>query len=125
MARPSITLPDNLADPAFCEDENDFHKLFLGIAQAECDEPEDMPYFLFGVRLLLHEYLALVLSKKLTPYQFSDEVKEAEKEGYKEFINHINENVTKMGIPTKEENGKIVFDYEGIEKKRRELEGLF
>ena len=112
-----IHIPVNAGKPALCQDQSDFHKLFLGITRAECDDPEDIPFFLFGLRLLLHEYLALVLTGKLPPYQIADEVAQAELEGFKEFINHINLELTKMGIPTKEEDGKIVFDYDKINQE--------
>ena len=111
------TLRGKKIEPAFCQDQTDFHKLFFGITRAGCDDSEEIPFFLFGVRLLLHEYLALVLRGDLEPYEISEGVKQAELDGFKDFIANINEQLVKAGIPTKEEGGKIVFDYEEITKR--------
>lgn len=106
--------------PVFCQDQHDFHKLFFAEVRANIGyTQEDLPFVLFGTRLLLHEYLGLVLKGKLDPYEVDEEVVEQEKEGFRETMNHVNEELTKMGIPMKEENGKMVFDYKSIEEMGR------
>ena len=104
--------------PAFCQDKEDFFKLFMAEVKANIGyEADDLPFVIFGTRLLLHEYLGLVLTGKLDPYEITDEVREREEEGFKEMINHINVEIAKNGVPLKEGPlGKIVFDYEEIDK---------
>lgn len=109
--------------PAFCQDQNDFHKLFFAEVRANIGyTPDDLPYILFGTRLLLHEYLGLVLEGKLDPYEVEKEAVDREMEGFKETMNHINEVLVKAGVPVKEgENGKVVFDYEELRKRAGDI----
>lgn len=123
MARPSITLDDRIADPYFCEDRDDFYKMCLASCQAFTDNFEDSEYFSFFIRVLCHEYLALVLSKKLEPYEMGEEVVENEKSGFKEAIGHVNELITSLGIPTFEgEDGKIKIDHDELKRRVQEEE---
>lgn len=124
MSRPSITLPDQVADPAFCENQDDFYKMVLSMTRVWADNcQEDMSFVTFGIKLLLHEYLALVCSGKMDPYLLDPAVKEKELEGFKAMINYQNQWLTNIGVPMKEgENGKVEFDYKALDEiiKRRE-----
>lgn len=124
MSRPSITLPDQAAEPAFCENQDDFYKMVLSMTRVWADDSrEEMPFVTFGIKLLLHEYLALVCSGKMEPYLLDPAVKEKELEGFKEMINYQNQWLTNIGVPMKEgENGKVEFDYKALDEiiKRRE-----
>lgn len=124
MSRPSITLPDQVAVPAFCENRDDFYKMSLSMARVWADDSrEELEFVAFGVRLLLHEYLALVCSGKMEPYILDPAVKKNELEGFKEMINHLNQWLTELGVPMREgEGGKVEFDYKALDEiiKRRE-----
>lgn len=124
MSRPSITLPDQVAEPTFCENRDDFYKMVFSMVKVWAgDSREEMPFVTFGIKLLLHEYFALVCSGKMEPYLLDPAVKENELEGFKEMINYQNQWLTNIGVPMKEgEHGKVEFDYEALDEiiKRRE-----
>lgn len=125
MSRPSITLPDQVAEPAFCENRDDFYKMVISMARVWADDNrEELEFVTFGVRLLLHEYLALVCSGKMKPYILDPAFKENELEGFKEMINHSNQWLTSLGVPMREgENGKVEFDYGAIDEVIRRRDG--
>lgn len=125
MSRPSITLPDQVADPAFCENRDDFYKMVFSMARVWADDSrEDLEFVAFGVKLLLHEYFALVCSGKMEPYLLDPAFKENELKGFKEMINYSNQWLTKLGIPMREgEHGKVEFDYDAIDEMMRRRNG--
>lgn len=125
MSRPSITLPDQVAEPAFCENRDDFYKMVFSMARVWADDSrEELPFVAFGVKLLLHEYLALVCSGKMEPYLLDPAIKKNEMEGFKEMINHSNQWLTDIGVPMREgENGKVEFDYGAIDELMRRRDG--
>lgn len=117
MSRPSIQLEDRIAEPYFCEDRGDFYKLCLANCHAFTDDMEDSEYFAFFIRLVCHEYLALVLSKKIEPYEMSKEVVEHEMPGFKQMLGLMNEVIVGAGVPTYEsDDGKIKIDYDEMDK---------
>lgn len=117
MTRPSIQIEGQIADPYFCETESDFHKLCLAECRAYTDNGEDAQIFMTGLKIMLHEYLALVLSQKIKPYEMERRWVKDEMDGFKATINYMNELFTKIGLPVYEgENGKIEIDYEQIKK---------
>ena len=118
MTRPSIKIEEQLADPYFCENEGDFHKLCVAACRAHTDTAEDAMMFVIGLRTILHEYLALVLSGKMKPYEMDEEWVEKEMDGFKETIACMNEYFTKIGMPMYEgENGKMEIDYKKIQEE--------
>lgn len=121
MARPSIQIEDQIADPYFCESEGDFHKLCVATCRIHTDSPEESEIFIIGLRVILHEYLALVLSQKMKPYEMDKEWVEREMDGFKGTIACINEYFTKIGVPMYEgENGKMEIDYKKIKEMEEE-----
>ena len=125
MSEPKrIQLPVEAATPAFCENQDDFYKMVFSMTRVWAgDSREEMPFVTFGIKLLLHEYFALVCSGKMSPYLIDEDVKEKELEGFKEMINYQNQWLTNIGVPMKEgEHGKVEFDYEALDEiiKRRE-----
>ena len=125
MSEPKrIQLPVEAATPAFCENQDDFYKMVFSMTRVWAgDSREEMPFVTFGIKLLLHEYFALVCSGKMEPYLLDPAVKENELEGFKAMINYQNQWLTKLGVPMKEgEHGKVEFDYKALNEiiKRRE-----
>lgn len=121
MARPSIQIEDQIADPYFCETEGDFHKLCLAECRAHTGTSEDAVMFATGLRVLLHEYLALVLSQKMKPYEMDKEWVEREMDGFKGTIACMNEYFAKIGLPMYEgRNGKMEIDYKKIKEEFEE-----
>lgn len=125
MSEPKkIQLPVEAATPAFCENQDDFYKMVFAMARVWADEcGEEMSFVTFGIKLLLHEYFALVCSGRMKPYLIEEDIKEQEIEGFKEMINFQNQWLTNIGVPMKEgEHGKVEFDYDALDEmiKRRE-----
>ena len=118
MTKPSIQIEEHIADPYFCETEGDFYKLCVATCRAHTDAPEDAMMFVIGLRTILHEYLALVLSEKMKPYEMDEEWVENEKDGFKGTIAYMNEYFAKIGMPMYEgENGKMEIDYKKIKEE--------
>ena len=118
MARPNIKIEEQIADPYFCENEGDFHKLCVASCKVHSNDLEEAQLYVTGLRVILHEYLALVLSQKMKPYEMDKEWVEHEKDGFKGTIACMNEYFTKIGIPMYEgENGKMELDYKKIQEE--------
>ena len=121
MTKPSIQIEEQIADPYFCETEGDFHKLCIATCKVHTNDPEDANIFMMGLRTILHEYLALVLSKKMQPYEMDKEWVEHEMDGFKATIACINEYFVKLGLPMYEgENGKMEIDYEKLREEAQD-----
>ena len=121
MARPSIQIEEQLADPYFCETEGDFHKLCVASCRVHSKDPEEAQLYVTGLRVILHEYLALVLSKKMKPYEMDKEWVEHEKDGFKGTIACMNEYFMKIGLPMYEgKNGKMEIDYKKLQEEFEE-----
>ena len=118
MARPGITLEDQIADPYFCEDKTDFQKLLYGHVCAATPDFEHRAVLAVGLQIICHEYLALVLSKKITPYEMDKEFVENELPAFKKMMHLINSELNEIGIPfTEGPNGKLNIDYETLKKE--------
>lgn len=118
MTKPSIQIEEQIADPYFCETEGDFHKLCVAMCRAHANTSEDATMFVIGLRTILHEYLALVLSEKMKPYEMDKEWVEKEMDGFKGTIAYMNEYFTEIGMPMYEgENGKMEIDYKKIQEE--------
>ena len=86
MSRPSITVADRWAEPYFCEDKTDFHKLLLGTISSLSLDATETAMLAMGLRIVCHEYLALVLSEKITPYEMGEDWVKKELPGFKEMV---------------------------------------
>ena len=118
MARPSIRIEDQIADPYFCETESDFYKLCVATCRAHTNTSEDVMMFIVGLRTILHEYLALVLSEKMKPYEMDKEWVEKEMDGFKGMVDYMNEYFTKIGMPMYEgKDGKMEIDCKKIQEE--------
>lgn len=110
-------LPGEIAEPYFCEGAGDFHKLVLGHVECLCKNTEDAAFLSMGTRIICHEYLALILSGQMKPYEMSEKWVELNQEGFRDMIHTINERLVERGVPTKEGvDGKVEIDYEQIKK---------
>ena len=117
MTEQSIQIEKQIADTYFCETEGDFHKLCIATCKLYADTPEEAEIFVTGLRVILHEYLALVLSQKMEPYEMDKEWVEREMDGFKGTIACMNEYFAKIGLPMYEgENGKMEIDYKKIKE---------
>ena len=118
MTKPSIKIEEQLADPYFCETEGDFHKLCIATCRVHTESPEEARIFVSGLKVILHEYLALVLSQKIEPYEMDKEWVENERDDFKSTIACVNEYFAKIGLPMYEgKNGKMEIDYKKIQEK--------
>lgn len=118
MTKPSIKIEEQIADPYFCETEGDFHKLCVAACRLHSDDPEEAQLFVTELRVILHEYLALILSQKMKPYEMDKEWVEREMDGFKSTISCMNEYFVKIGLPMYEgENGKMEIDYKKIQEE--------
>ena len=117
-----LELPADTGTPYFCEDQSDFHKLILGHVEALCEDAEEAAFLTMGTRIICHEYLALVLSGQMGPYQMDSKRVDMNKEGFRNMIHAMNERLVARGVPMKEgEGGKVEIDYEQIHK---DVEGM-
>lgn len=103
--------------PYFCENKSDFHKMCLAaikIWMAGIDDPE---FLTLNLRVMFHEYLAMVLSGEIQPYAMPEEWVAEESDGFKSLMNSINETMIDIGFPIKEgEEGKVEIDYDAFNK---------
>lgn len=121
MSRPSTTVPDACGDTYFCESESDFHKLILAHVKSVARNTEDALFLTTGIKIICHEYFALLCQHKIKPYTFSKEWVDNEKDGFKEAMNLVNEAIAKSGVPIKEgENGKVEINYDDFERVMKE-----
>ncbi len=121
MSRPSTTVPDACGDTYFCESESDFHKLILAHVKSVARNTEDALFLTAGIKIICHEYFALLCQHKIKPYTFSKEWVDNERDGFKEAMNLVNEVIVKSGVPIKEgENGKVEINYDDFERVMKE-----
>lgn len=108
-----------LEAPAFCEDKSDFCKLLISTVKAASgDDYEDAAFFTMGMRIICHEYLALVLSGKMEPFSLPEEFVKKERDHFHDIMHLENEMLQKGGVPLKEgENGKVEIDIEEIKRR--------
>ena len=108
-----------LEGPAFIENESDFYKVLISMVKIMSKgDYDDAEFFTMGMRIICHEYLALVLAGKMDPFTLPKEFVEREKETFKDLINFENVMLQKAGVPMFEgEHGKVEIDVK--EMKRR------
>ena len=124
MSRPNITLPDEIAEPMFCKEPDDFALMTLQIIKstyAASDEDPDMflSFLTLSVKIICHEYLACVLSGTVQPYDFDDAFTESEYQDFRKVILEAKEEALKAGVPMIEKNGKYVLNVEELTKRAR------
>ena len=130
MPRPNITLPDQLAEPMFCKEPDDFALMVLQIIKAiwgetqGSEESDDILTFLsLSVKIICHEYMACVLSGTIAPYLFDQEFRDNEYEDFRKVILEAKTEAMKAGVPMVEKDGKFIFDTEEISKRVRLRKG--
>lgn len=125
MARPDISLPDELAEPMFCRAPDDFPLMMMQISKAIWAEDEDADRFFtfltLSFKIVCHEYMACVLSGKIKPYRFNQEFKGREYEMFRECILSAKEDAIKAGVPMVETNdGKFAIDVEALARRQNQ-----
>ena len=129
MTRPNTTLPDQLAEPMFCKEQDDFVLMVLQIIKAtygmtqEDDMDEFLAFISLSVKLICHEYMACVLSGTIEPYCFDDEFKNNEYEDFRKVILEAKVEAAEAGAPMVEKDGKFIFNVDEIDKKVRQRKG--
>lgn len=115
----TVKLPVEIAEPSFCENESEFYKIFVSqVKVASNGDTEEAMFFTMGIRILCHEYLALVLSGKMEPFTLPNEFVEREKKFFRDLIHFENEMMQKAGVPLKEgEDGKVDIDIEELKRR--------
>ena len=105
--------------PAFFSNESEFYKIFISMIKIiSKGDYEDATFWTIGFRILLHEYLALVLNGEMEPFTLDKEFIDRNKDTFRDLINYENEMLQKAGVPLKEgKDGKVEIDIE--EMKRR------
>ena len=124
MPRPSVTLPDQLAEPMFCKEPDDFALMVLQIIKssysaAQEDRDNFLAFLTFSIKIICHEYMACVLSKTFNPYLFDKEFKDNEYKAFREVILEAKAEAMKAGVPMVEKDGKFIFDIDEINKRAR------
>lgn len=109
-----------ITEKAICEDEQDFYKLamaWLDTTTPEDISPEDAKFVLYGFKILLHEYFALVYAGDIIPYTFHKEAFDGPaRETFRDLMNNVNERIVECGFPTIEKNGKVHIDIDKIKE---------
>lgn len=106
-----------ITEKAICEDEQDFYKLsmaWLEFVTPEEMSTEDAEFALYGLKILLHEYFALVYAGEIIPYTFHNQA--FDKEAFRDLMNNVNEKLVRCGIPTYEKNGKVHINIDKIKE---------
>lgn len=124
MTRPNVTLPEQLAEPMFCKEPDDFTLMVLQIVKstysvAREDKDELLAYLTMSVKIICHEYMACVLSGTFKPYLFDQEFRDQEYEDFRKVILEAKTEAMKAGIPMVEKDGRFIFDTDEIEKRAR------
>lgn len=122
---------DAVMTPFMCENEDEFFKSLFIISNAipamvqsgKAGMIDASEMYVDMFKMMAHDYLALVLSGEIKPYEFTktDSGKEEYAEMRKIFENalqNLNVTLAMSGVPVKEEdNGKIKVDYEELRRQ--------
>lgn len=113
-----LKLDKRAFDPMFCDSGDEFIKLTFMTLMAFAGDPEgDVEHMTLGIRVLLHEYLAMVLRGEIEPYIFDDDFIKSEKPGFRHTMSLANYALAMAGVDTIEaEGGKIEIDYDKLMK---------
>lgn len=111
------TLKGKDLTPQLCDNEHEFYKFYALLTTMMSPDGDDRMFFSVGVRILLHEYLALVVGGKMDPYELGFADKD-DKERFKMAMAKYTEILQEMGVPFKEEdNGVMAFDYDEVARR--------
>lgn len=102
-------LSEDVTIPRFCQDMDDFCKYYLAVTTVY----DDIEQKTIGIKLLLHEYLALVLAGKIPPYATETPTEDVQ-DAFRGVMMAVTERVTKANLPMKEEDGKMKIDEDKI-----------
>ena len=119
----TVSISENVREPAFCRDGDDFFKFFGYLMNDEESTLRGMSndrtatvLAVGDIRTLLHEYLALVLRGDIEPYEVNFACKEDELTFKDEFSRMVMKETTRMiqsGVPMEEtEDGKLKIKYD-------------
>lgn len=93
----------NICEPYFCRDASDFAMVTFA-----CTIDDDVT----GIKILCHEYLALLLQGKINPYTSAAPPTEAEKKDFREFCTNT---LAKFPDLVKEDkDGSVRLDFDKI-----------
>lgn len=93
--------------PLFCQDVDDFYKLAFGTIVTA--EDQSIGAMTVGMKIILHDYLALILQGGFSPIILSQPPAWFQ-ERFRETILAVTEQLQKADIPMKEEDGKMKVD---------------
>lgn len=107
---------ENIVTPQICTNEDEFVKMMLMEVLFQTDNVDPDPEQLVGrLKVFIHDYLALVLSGKLKPYEVYENG--LSKKHANDVIRKMGVLAGKVGVPIKETNeGKLELDFETIKK---------
>lgn len=125
----TVVLPNELRNPMFCKDKDDFVKFFFVLSGRFSKNFEIVDnngngmtttkVTIESMRMLLHEYMALVLSGKMEPYLFdyaSEEDKELCLKAFRDMCLDATGAMMESGVTMKEVNGKYQIDYDSLKQ---------
>lgn len=114
-------LPEELFEPMLCRSGDDFVKLSFATLMNTFDldgTEEDMSAATTGIKILMHEYLALVLSKKIRPFGYDERAAKNFKQDFLNIIMDVTHHLAESGISMVETaDGRVEIDYKKIMKE--------
>lgn len=113
-----IEVPENIATPLLVKNEDEFLKLLISVVLGWSVGNYDVDEILPPLTHLLHDYLALVLTGKITPYEVRLDDKTIE--SARQLLNELTIIANNAGVPLKEtEKGEMQLDIEAIMKRAK------
>lgn len=111
-----VQVSENIVTPQICTNEDEFVKMLAMEVLFQSDNVDPDPINLTNrIKVLIHDYLALVLTGKMKPYEVHGN--ETNKKHANEIIKEMGVLAGKVGVPLKETSeGKLEFDFETIRK---------
>lgn len=114
-------LPEDLFKPMLCRSGDDFIKLSFATIMEIFDldgTEEDVCAATTGIKVLMHEYLALVLTKKIRPFGYDERVAKNLKDDFLNVIMDVTHHLAESGISMVETaDGRVEIDYKKIMKE--------
>lgn len=110
-----LQVSENIVTPQVAKSEDDFLKLFMAEVMFQCENIDPSPDGYTGrIKSLLHDYLALVLTGKIKPYEVT---MEGITNYARKTIQMMTQLCAKSGVPTKEtDKGELEIDLDTIIK---------
>ena len=125
--RKTLRLSSDIGKTLVCKDRDDFTKFFYSLAcmfaepSDELESKKDRVGFMIeSMQMLMHEYMALVLSGELEPYNIKFGSEEDRNESIKAFRQGMiimTERLMKSGVPMREKDGRYEIQYEELLKR--------